>query len=92
MNRVLTTRYTNCVKLIYENKETGKREVYMVKDSAHINEWGLLQYLEKVDNPANARMQAEAMLTLYNQKAESYPYPVCLAIYVCGAAPVYGST
>lgn len=59
----------NQVKLTYENKETGKREVYMVKDSAHINEWGLLQYLEKVDNPANARMQAEAMLTLYNQKA-----------------------
>lgn len=59
----------NQVKLIYENKETGKREIYLVKDSAHINEWGLLQYLEKVDNPANARMQAEAMLTLYNQKA-----------------------
>ncbi len=33
----------NQIKLTYDNKETGKREVYIAKDTSHINEWGILQ-------------------------------------------------
>ena len=28
------------IKLTYDNEETGKREIYIAKDSAHINQWG----------------------------------------------------
>lgn len=35
------------IKLSYENKETGKREIFVAQDSSNINQWGVLQYYEK---------------------------------------------
>ena len=32
------------IKLSYENKKTGKREIYIAQDGASINQWGVLQY------------------------------------------------
>lgn len=58
----------NQVKLTYDNEETGKREVYMSKDSSNINEWGVLQHYEKLDNPQGAAAKADALLKLYNAK------------------------
>lgn len=58
----------NQIKLIYENKDTGKREVYIAKDSSKINEWGILQYFEKLQNNTNAKAKADALLQLYNKK------------------------
>lgn len=58
----------NQIKLIYENKDTGKREVYITKDSSKINEWGILQYFEKLQNNTNAKSKADALLQLYNKK------------------------
>lgn len=58
----------NQIKLIYENKDTGKREVYITKDSSKINEWGILQYFEKLQNNTNAKAKADALLQLYNKK------------------------
>ncbi len=58
----------NKIKLIYENKDTGKREVYITKDSSKINEWGVLQYFEKLQNNTNAKAKADALLQLYNKK------------------------
>lgn len=60
----------NQVKLIKENKETEKREVYIVKDSNTIKQWGLLQYFEKMDenaNPAQIKARAEMILKLKNR-------------------------
>ena len=55
----------NQVKLIKENKETKKREIYIVKDSNTIKQWGLLQYFEKMDENANAaQIQARADMIL----------------------------
>jgi hypothetical protein len=55
----------NQVKLIKENKETKKREIYIVKDSNTIKQWGLLQYFEKMDENANvAQIQARAEMIL----------------------------
>ena len=55
----------NQVKLIKENKETQKREIYIVKDSSTIKQWGLLQYFEKMDENANeAQIQARAEMIL----------------------------
>lgn len=40
----------NQIKLVSDNTETKKREVYITKDSSKIAQWGLLQYFEKVSN------------------------------------------
>ena len=60
----------NQVKLIKENKETKKREIYLVKDSSTIKQWGLLQYFEKMDenaNEAQIKERAEMILKLKNR-------------------------
>lgn len=59
------------IKLTYENKSTGTREIYIAQDSSHINQWGVLQYYEKLDNAANAKAMANALLSLYNTKTRT---------------------
>ena len=61
----------NKIKLSYENKDTGTREIYIAQDSSHINQWGVLQYYEKLDNSANAKAMADALLDLYNTKTRT---------------------
>lgn len=61
----------NKIKLSYENKDTGTREIYIAQDSSHINQWGVLQYYEKLDNSANAKAMADALLSLYNTKTRT---------------------
>lgn len=80
----LTTGYTysveidsqtsNKVKLVRDNKETGKRDVYLFQDSNNIKRWGVLQNYEKVDenwNAAQITAQGDRMLALYNRPARS---------------------
>ena len=59
------------VKLSYENKDTGKREIFIAQDSSNINQWGVLQYYEKIDSTANAKVMADALLNLYNTKTRT---------------------
>lgn len=61
----------NKIKLAYDNKETGKREVFIQKDSSNINKWGTLQYYEKIDKPNGAKAKAAQMLNLYNTDTRS---------------------
>lgn len=61
----------NKIKLVRENKDAGKRELYIAQDSANINQWGVLQYYETVDEKTNAKAKADALLSLYNQKTRS---------------------
>lgn len=61
----------NRIKLCYENKDTKKRDVYVAKDSSHINDWGILQMYQSLDNAANGKAKAEELLALYNQKSRS---------------------
>lgn len=58
----------NQIKLIYENKEKGTYDLYMTKHSEKINKWGVLQYVEKIDNPDIGKLKAKALLKLYNRK------------------------
>ena len=58
----------NQIKLTYENEETSKRDVYMAKDTGHINEWGVLQYYDKLTKGENGQAKADALLKLYNAK------------------------
>lgn len=58
----------NKIKLTYDNEKTGKREVYIAKDSKNINEWGVLQYFDTLSEGENGQAKANALLTLYNKK------------------------
>ena len=61
----------NQIKLTYDNSETGKREIYIAKDSSNINKWGVLQYFDTIDEKTNGAVKAQALLSLYNQKTRS---------------------
>lgn len=64
----------NQVKLYRDNKETGKRDVWIVKDSDNIKKWGILQYLKKADeqeNEAKIKAEAENYLKIKNRQKET---------------------
>lgn len=58
----------NQVKLTFDNDKTGKRDIYMAKDSSHINEWGILQYYDTLEEGENGAAKAEKLLEAYNKK------------------------
>ena len=61
----------NKIKLVYENDEGGKREVYIAQDSSHINQWGVLEYFDTIEKDENGKAKADALLKLYNQKTRN---------------------
>lgn len=69
----------NRIKLYYENKSTGKREVFVSPQdpkeftvSENIKKWGVLQYCEAIDEKTvNPQAKADALLQLYNRKTRS---------------------
>ena len=61
----------NKVKLIYDNEETGQREVYIAQDSKNINSWGVLQYHGTLKEGENGKAKADALLSLYNSKTRN---------------------
>ena len=60
----------NQIKLTYDNSDTGKREVYIARDSSNIEKWGVLQYYDTIDEKTNGAMKARSLLELYNQKTK----------------------
>ena len=64
----------NQIKLIQENQETVRRDVYMVRDGENIRKWGLLQFFESVDenmNEAQIKEKAHQLLSLKNRKTRT---------------------
>lgn len=59
----------NKIKLIRENKESGKREIFIAQDSENKNNWGVLQYTETIDEKVNGQAKADSLLNLYNKKS-----------------------
>ena len=60
----------NSVKLYKDNKDTGRREVYIAKDSDNQKRWGKLQLFQNIDEDvtdAQAREKAQQLLKLYNR-------------------------
>ena len=60
----------NRIRLVRENKETKRREVYIVQSGRNISRWGLLQYHETVDenlNPAQIAERADLLLRVKNR-------------------------
>jgi hypothetical protein len=75
----------NKIKLTYDNKETGEREVYIAKDSSNINRWGVLQYCEKLQEGENGKAKADALLELYNKKTRNLKVTDCFGDVRCRA-------
>lgn len=72
----------NVVKLTKENKETNKREVYLVRDSSLETKWGKLQYHESVNgdlNTAQIAEQANNMLKSLRQPKKTFKVD-CLGV------------
>jgi hypothetical protein len=51
----------NRIKLYRDNQDTGKREVYMIQDSANIARWGVLQLYQSIEGDKNTA-QIDEML------------------------------
>ena len=61
----------NQIKLMYENKETGKYDIYITKNSKKINKWGVLQFTDKIDDPDLGKLKSKALLKLYGNKKKT---------------------
>lgn len=62
------------IKLVRDNEESGKRDVYIAQDSAHIRSWGILQMFDTVDknmSEAEIKQKCDILLKLYNKKTKS---------------------
>lgn len=58
----------NRVKLVFENNETGMRDIYIVQDGRNIDRWGILQYYGTLQEGENGEAKAAALLDLFNAK------------------------
>lgn len=66
--------FYNIIKLVSDNETTGKRDTYIVKDSASMSKYGTLQYFEVLDknyNSSQAKDMANNLLKLYNRELET---------------------
>ena len=61
----------NKIKLVYDNEETGKRDVYIAQHGENINKWGILQYYDTLKKGENGQAKADALLGLYNKKTRN---------------------
>lgn len=61
----------NRIKLVYEDSESGKREIFTAQDGATMKKWGTLQYYEALSDTQNAQSRANALLSLYNAKTRN---------------------
>ncbi|WP_312340266.1 XkdQ/YqbQ family protein [Anaerospora hongkongensis] len=61
----------NRIRLYYDNKDTGKRELYITLDSSTQLQWGILQYCESIEETCNGKAKADALLQLYNRKTRN---------------------
>lgn len=58
----------NRIKLVQNNKNTKRRDVYVAQDSANIAKWGRLQYFDVVDEKMNEAQIRELLNTLIQLK------------------------
>jgi hypothetical protein len=61
----------NKIRLAYDNKQTGKKDIYEVHHSTNMKTWGTLQYFEKLQQDTNAKVKADTLLELYNRKTRN---------------------
>ena len=67
----------NQIKMYRDNKDTGKRDIWLVKDSDNIKKWGTLQLLKKADDNRNSsqiRQTAENLLKTKNRETQTLKF------------------
>lgn len=68
----IDTQTYDQIKLTYDNEKTGKRDVYLAKDSSNINRWGILQYYDQLQDGENGAAKAQQLLQYYNRKTRNF--------------------
>lgn len=74
-SRDIESNTFNRVKLVRDNKESGKREAFIEQDSDTIAKWGRLQYWQKVDeglNEEQIKAMAHRIMQLKNREQRSF--------------------
>ncbi len=61
----------NQVKLVYESEGKGEKDPIVVKDSASIKAWGLLQHYGTIRDEDNGQRIADVSLSMLNKKTRS---------------------
>lgn len=72
--RSIDSETYNRIKVVQDNKTTGRRDVYIMQDSSTIAKWGRLQHYHKADDQMNAaqiREMIERTLELKNREQRS---------------------
>lgn len=85
--------FYNQIKLVSYNESTGKRNVYITKDSNSIAKYGLLQYFEVLDkntNAATAKAKADNLLKLYNREMETLDLSCLGDVSIRAGSSFYG--
>jgi len=85
--------FYNQIKIVSDNESTGKRDVYITRDSGSIAKYGLLQYFEVLDknyNPSQAKAKADALLQLYNREVETLEVSCLGDVRVRAGTSFYG--
>lgn len=73
-DKSIDENFYNQIKLVSDNETSGKRDVYIARDSKSISKYGLLQYFEVLDkngNPSQIKSKADILLRLYNREYET---------------------
>lgn len=85
--------FYNQIKIVSDNEKTGKRDIYIAKDSESINKYGLLQYFEVLDknaNPSQVKSKTDMLLSLYNREIETLELNCLGDIRVRAGTSFYG--
>lgn len=67
----------NRIKLVRDNKDTGKRDVYIFQDANTMREWGTLQDYQTVEeglNPLQIKEKGDRLLKLHNRSTRDFSF------------------
>lgn len=93
-SKSIDDEFYNQIKLVSDNEKTGRRDVYITRDSKSIASYGLLQYFEVLDkngNASQAKSKADMLLKLYNRETEELTLNCLGDTRVRAGSSIYGS-
>ncbi len=61
----------NKIKLVYDNEQTGKRDIFIAQHSDNINKWGVLQQYDTIKKHENGKIKADTLLSIHNRKTRT---------------------
>ena len=61
----------NRIKLVYDDKENGVREVYIAQSTASQNQWGILQLYDTLEKGGNGQVKANTLLANHNKRSRT---------------------